>query len=725
MFSVWPRDMRAHSPDMKSDDYSAADEPTHAQTHAMDWQEYYHAIRKRLWMVILCVVLGGIGAAIYMNGQKQTFEARSVLLIDQGQSKVLEKVQSVREEQIISLDMINTVVDLIRSFPFAERVATRLKLNADPRFFTGLTDKPAATLTVDGAAGLLVHHVNASYRPKTRLIDIFVTHPDPAMAIELANAYADEYLRYGFDQQADANKAANQFLLDDAERLRKQLRVSEEAMQSFRERERSASLEDMQQASEVKLADESKEMTELENKLFQLDSDLKEASAKPGDVESLLRLPSVAAQPRVAEMNQAIEDIERQFTLLKQRYRAKHPAYIATQTQLDSLQRNRAELLTDVVGLLRGERQRMQAQYDDLKSAKDQQESNLLSITGKSVEYNDLRRELETNKTMYNSVLARVAEIDVTKGMTDSQVKIQERAVGAAPIMASVPKVYSLGVALGLVVGVGVALGCHFLDQSVKTVDQAESLAGVPVLAAVPKKKKSNPRILDIVADRDGLVAESFRSLRATLAMPVHAGERRIFLFTSALPSEGKTFCSSNFAATLAQQGFRTLLIDGDLRRPMVSRIFFGESRQPGLFEILAGQAKFPDAVLASKVDGLSILPAGLRGSNPAELLSSPKLQEVFRLALLTYDRVVIDTAPILAVSDSLLIAPHVDVTCLVLRSFKTPRKVLQRALKSLEEIHCHPTGIVLNFLPSGASNYYYYSGKYHGVYGEKGVYGT
>jgi succinoglycan biosynthesis transport protein ExoP len=145
----------------------------------------------------------------------------------------------------------------------------------------------------------------------------------------------------------------------------------------------------------------------------------------------------------------------------------------------------------------------------------------------------------------------------------------------------------------------------------------------------------------------------------------------------------------------------------------------------PGLYEILAGKAQFEKAVVDSKVENLAILPSGLRGPNPSELLASAKLQDVFKQALLTYDRVVIDTAPILAVSDSLLIAPHVDVTCLVLRSFKTPRKTLQRALKSLQEIHCHPTGIVLNFLPSGANNYYYYSGKYHGVYGEKGVYGT
>ena len=287
------------------------------------------------------------------------------------------------------------------------------------------------------------------------------------------------------------------------------------------------------------------------------------------------------------------------------------------------------------------------------------------------------------------------------------------------------PKVYGLGVLLGLAAGVGLALGIHFLDHSVKTVDQAEDIAGVPVLAAVPRKANSDPRILDVVADREGIIAESIRSLRTTLAMPVHAGERRTFLFTSAAPSEGKTFCSSNFAVSLAQQNFRTLLIDGDLRRPMVSRIFFGDNRKPGLFEILDGKASFAESIFPTKVEHLDVLPAGMRGPNPSELLASPQLLEVFKQALVSYDRIVIDTAPVLAVSDSLLIAPHVDVTCLVLRAFKTPRKILQRALRSLEEINCHPSGIVLNFLPSGSNNNYYYSGKYHGAYGEKGVYGT
>ncbi len=702
------------------------EDPTSAARGGIDWQACFHAVRERLWILILCAVIGGMAATAYMTSQRQQFQARSVLFIEQEQSRVLgDKVQGLREDQILSLDMINTVVDLISSYQFAQRVAARLHLQKDPRFLAGLPEKPTGEFTSDEAAGSLAASVAARYRPRTRLIDIFVTQGNNPLAVELANTYADEYLRYGIERRAEVNQAAKQFLLDEVMRLGKEVRHSEEAMQSFREREHAPSLENMELSTEAKVAEITKNQNDLENRLLQLDGDLKAASATPNDAEALLRLPSVASQPKVVEINQALAETERQFTLLKQTYRAKHPLYLAAQTQIESLRRNRGQLLQDVVTLLRGERNRFQSQYDELRKSKEGQQAQLLTATGKSVEYNDLKRTLDTANAMYNSVQTRLAEIDVTKGLTDTQVQVREHAVAAAPLRVSAVKVYLLGILGGLAAGLAVALGLHFLDRSVKTVDQAEDIAGLPVVSAIPKKPRGKGRFLDVVTARDGVVAEGFRSLRTSLAMGSHTDERRSFMFTSAQPAEGKTFCSTNFAATLSQQGFKTLLIDADLRRPMVSRIFFNENRRPGLTEVLTDKVALPEAVLATEVPDLFVLTAGGRVANPAEVLATSRMRELLKEILLTYDRLVIDTAPALAVSDSLLLAPHVDVTCLVLRSFKTPRKTFARALKALSDIHCEPAGVVLNFLPSGLGTYYYYSGRYYGSYGEKGVYGT
>lgn len=692
---------------------------------AADWRDYLQAIRERFWIVLLCIALGGIGGAIYLNRQEVKFQARSVLFIEQGGAGVLDnKMQSVGSDEIRSLDMINTLVDLLQSYPFALRVAERLKLAADPRFTGGEKDALAAPMTTETAAGRLRSQVSVGYRVDTRLIDIISTASDPSLATEIANAYADEYIRYGFEQRSEANKAASSFLVEEADRLRSKMRVSEEAMQSFRERERAASLENMQESSQARLAETAAAISALEEKSQQLDNDLQQAAAKPDDIEALLRLPSVAAQPKVAQITASIADQERDLTVLGQRYRAKHPAFRAAQTQLQSLNANREELLHNVVSLLKNERERLTVQVDELKNAKEVQETRLLSVTGKYVEYNDLKRNLETDRAMYDAILNRMKEVDVTKGLTDSPVRIHERASGAGRLVASPTKIIGSGLFLGLALGLAFPLGLHFLDPSIKTVDQAEKITESHVLAAVPRKP-SKEAALDSASERDGVVAEAFRSLRTSIAMVPSSKERRTFLFTSALPSEGKTFCSSNFSITLAQQGFTTLLIDADLRKPRVSTVFFGEHRKPGLGEVLAGNVTFSEAIQPTDIEGLNILTAGGRAPNPSELLSLETLPAMLAEALLSYDRVVIDTAPILAVSDGLLIAAHVDAVCLVLRAFKTPRKNVARAIKALKEINCEPAGTILNFLPTGSGSYHYYSGRYYGSYNSKGVYGA
>jgi hypothetical protein len=272
------------------------------RSSATDWREYYHAIRERLWIPLLCLVLGGIGATAYMMRQETRFQARSVLFIEQEQDQVLNGVKNVRTEQITSVDMINTVVDLLRSYPFATRVAERVRLHEDVRFRAGLPDRTSALTAADAGAALFAS-VNAQYRRNTRLIDVAVTHADPEVAVNVANAYADEYLRYLFEKRTEASKAAHQFLLEEAERLRKKMRVSEEAMQSFRERERAASLETVQQGMQSKLVELAARASDIEQKIFQLETDLKVARAAPANPDELLRLPSVAAEPKVARLS--------------------------------------------------------------------------------------------------------------------------------------------------------------------------------------------------------------------------------------------------------------------------------------------------------------------------------------------------------------------------------------------------------------------------------------
>ena len=701
--------------------------PAGSVNDAIDWREYFHAVVDRFWIVVLCIILGGIYAAHTLSSVETKYRARAVLFIEQDKSRILASgMEQVRDEQIRSIDMINTVVDLLRSYPFAQRVSNRLKLEQDPRFLStmGIAVKDA---TPDRASGALAGMVASVFRTNTRLIDLMITSPDPNLSVKLANAYCDEYIRYVFEKRSEASKSATQFLLEEADRLRKKMRVSEEAMQSFRERERAASIETMLSSAQAQVAEISNSQVVIQQRLQQIENDLAVVRANKGDVEELLSLPSIAAEPKVAQYSETLNARQRELVLLSQRYRAKHPTYIAVKTQIDLTKTDLKRVLNDSLGLLENARRRLQLQSGELKVGREKAEGRLLEVTSKAIEYNDIKREQETDQALYNSVLSRLKEVDLTKQLTESPVRIHESAIGAAPIRPNSAKTWMQNLIAGMAAGIGLAIVLFLLDTSVKTVDQVEALTGLNVIAAIPKLSLGARASALVTNDeRSGIVAESFRSLRASLTIHKANENARTFLFTSSLPSEGKTFCSSNFAVTLAQQGFNTLFIDADLRKPGGSIVFFGENRKPGLSEVLLRSCTMKNAVMPTHIENLTILTAGGRAPNPSELLTDENIERVLSEALSKYDRIVVDSAPILAVSDTLLIAPHIELCTLVVRAFGTPRKMVTRAIKSLEEAKTDPAGLILNFLPSGRGGYYayYYSGKYYGSYGAKGVYG-
>jgi capsular exopolysaccharide synthesis family protein len=390
---------------------------------------------------------------------------------------------------------------------------------------------------------------------------------------------------------------------------------------------------------------------------------------------------------------------------------------------------NLASLVAEVIGQLEARRAQAETQLGKLREKRSNAEKRLLEITGKSVEYNTLSRNLEADRALYESVLARLKEVDVTSGLTDQSITIQERALGAGPVPSQTVRNVLLGVLGGLAVGVAMAFGLNYLDPSMRTIEQVEQRTGLGVIAAVPRIKAKavsggGGAMLPTVVDRKGIVAEAFRTMRATLALVSGRDKNRVFLVTSAIPGEGKTFTSSNFAATLAQQDFRTLLIDADLRKPSVSKLLYNENLKPGLSEVLLGTTTLDEAIIQTKIDKLSLLPAGGIAPNPSELLAQGRLREVLDELRGRYDRIVIDSSPVLAVRDPLLLAPYVDASCLIVRAGYSPSKASAQAVRLLAEANVAATGVVLNAVRQGSGAYYAYAYRTYGTYGAKGVYG-
>ena len=323
----------------------------------------------------------------------------------------------------------------------------------------------------------------------------------------------------------------------------------------------------------------------------------------------------------------------------------------------------------------------------------------------------------------------------------------------------STSKALVMGLLGGLAAGLAFIFGADAIDRSIKTVDQAESTFGLPVLAAVPdtkeggkisrsKGKTEGAYTYRVIAEKpEGPAAEAFRNLRAALSLLGPESERKISLFTSALPGEGKSFTSANYAVALAQQGYRVLLIDGDLRRPSLHKIFGFTGKwktspnsveAPGFVDCLVGNAKIEaaarpisaeeidvvgDAIALRKIHTatggqLFVLAGGQRAPNPAEILSGSSFARVITDASKVFDRVVFDSAPVLAVSDTLLMAPYVQTICVIIRARKTPRQAVHRAISLIVGAGTRPAGLVLNRLPRsrGAGYYYYYASPGYGA---------
>jgi Mrp family chromosome partitioning ATPase len=395
------------------------------------------------------------------------------------------------------------------------------------------------------------------------------------------------------------------------------------------------------------------------------------------------------------------------------------------------------------------------------------QQGVAVNLNRTAIGYQELTRQAETDRALYESVLRQIKDTNLAKDVKANAVSVIEHSsLPSFPISPRPTRTILLNLLGGLAVGLALVFGIDALDRSIKTVDQAESMLGLPVFAAVPDTtdegpvsrlkrrtkafKSSNYRV--VVETPESPAAEAFRNLRAALSLLGPEAERKVSLFTSAVPNEGKSFTSANYSLALAQQGYRVLLIDGDLRRPNMHRIFrlpgarnnSDEDSAPGVTDCLVGEADIASAarqipageiqlvdesieltenILAATGGQLFVLAGGRRAPNPAEILAGPFFGQLVAKAATLFDRVVIDSAPILAVSDTLLMMPHVQTVCIVVRAAKTPRAAVRRAITLLAKSGIRPAGLVLNRLrrSRGVGYYYYYAS--HGYGKEEGAY--
>ena len=679
--------------------------------------EIVHVLKENAWLIVVCMIAGlfvGIG---YSVKHARVYRSRAILEVVSDEPNIL-KFEEGRSQDYTNQDALQTILASFRSRSFLKNVVEKNGLLGD-RNFTG----PDAALTLDDAAERVLKCTTVEVRKGTRLIDISGDYNDPETARKLAGGLAAEFISRLIEQKASTSKLALKFLMDEAVALKAKLQRSEEALQDYREQHHSVSLEEKQDTVVSKLKNQNAQLTEAKAARLRLEADYNKIMENAGDVGALLGIAFVSSHPAVADCKQQIANIESKISVLSLRYTERHPKMIQARAQMADARAILNETVLKIPGLLRSTYEAAISTEKNFEQAVNEQEKVALGLNRQSIPYNVLCRDVETDRALYEAILKRLKEADIAKGIEQSNVRIFEQAsLPSEPVNPGKAKMSMLGIVCGLIVGLGSSFGLYLLDSSLKTVDQAERLTGLTVIGAIPKgaRRVSDKNAIFLLSEPKSIIAEAFRSFRASLQIVARRKNGGVFLLTSAMSAEGKTFASIHLAVALAQQGLRTVIVDSDLRAPRIGEFFACDRRSRGVSDDISGDAGGRAAHQATEIENLYVVPAGTRILNPAELLSGPGFGRLVKRLAGEFEAVVIDSAPVHAVSDTLLLVEHADWVCLVAKAGATSAKAVIRARQQLELAGANIAGMVLNQLPKdgGVGYYYYYSPGHYGTEG-------
>jgi succinoglycan biosynthesis transport protein ExoP len=654
-------------------------------------------------------------------------------------------------------DFGETQYQLIRSFSVAQRVVKMLGLgkrtnieassDSGTNIFTGtfnwFRDLISTVLHVGGAKPVLPasNPVSAEMRAEdalilyqqakmisgsimvepvknSKIVNISFASPDPKKAALIVNTVAKAYTDEVLDIKMGSSQYALKWLTEKADEERERLNSTEKALQEYMRDKDIATLENKvtmvpERISEIsiKLAQSETKRKELEN----LYSAVKTYAVNPDGAEEI---PAIAADPVMQSLRSQIMSAEQSIGDLSQKYGRKHPALVSAVSDLNVLKDKKREQVKRVVATIKNEYEIAKSGEEGLRRLAGQVKAETQSLGEKFVQYGVLKREAETSRELFSAIVKRIKEQGITQDIKTVTVWVIEKAeVPGSPAKPNKFKNIFLGLVIGLIGGIGLAFFVEYLDNTVKGAEDIEQRFDVPVLGVIELLDKQKGQADDIVLRHPHAnISENYRAIRTSIMLSTADKPPKHILVTSISPQEGKTTTAVNLSAILAQSGHNVLLIDGDLRKPRLRRIF-GIEADTGLSTYLAGTSGI-DFFTPKGVEHLQIIPSGPVPPNPSELIGSKHMQDLIVSLEKQFDFIVWDSPPLFSVAESLVLSKMMSGTIIVARAGKTTYKELERGIKSVRDIEARILGIVINALNIKENmryNYRYYS--YYGAH--------
>ncbi len=681
-------------------------------------------VRRNRWVILAILGAALILALIVTMLDTPRYTAATSVQINDQSEEVLGKDLDTQSEVNKASDVerfLNTQIEILRSRALAERVARRLELVGNQRFYAAMElpapdkDKSEAQRR-DQVIALLQHNMQADMPRNTRIVTIDFSSTDPDFSAKIANAFADEFIQSNLQRRFDSSAYARNFIAEQLEEARTRLETSERELNAYA---RNAGLIRMRDAGDKSDGDGISSSVTTSS-LMQLNEAANKAKADriaaEGRWNSEQASPPLASQavlsnPTVQDLMTRRAELESELKKNRARYLEDHPTVLQGEAELQTINQQLSLVAASVRNSIHAEyvaassaERRLEAQVDLLRG-------KTLAEQDRAVRYNTLAREADTNRSLYDGLLQRFRELNAAAGLSASNLSIIDRA--DTPLRPSSPNLLA-NLAIAFMLGAGlcgaVVLIRDQLDDSIRIPEDVEDKVHLALLGTIPVVGDDTPE--EALGDPKSAISEAYGSMRGALLHSTRSGLPKVILVTSAQPTEGKSTSAFAIAAGFARMGRKVLLIDADMRRPSVHARFANDNRR-GLSSLLVSDDPPASAIMPSGQQDFDLLPSGPIPPSPTELLTAPRMAMLLDQFAQTYDVVIVDSPPVLGLADAPALAALADGVVFVIESERSRRGRLKTALKRLRSVDAILLGAVLTkFDPAKSGNR---SSEYYG----------
>lgn len=684
--------------------------------HGLHWQDRSHpdstldfASLVRILNEYRWLILGaaGVGLALAILATLMTtplYRADVTLEVNPPSIEILDEKKRESASAASMWDIVTTQAGLLQSRSLAERVAQDLNLAANPEF-VGTGGDAASRLRV--AAGRVQAGLNVTLPEEGQLIKYSYVSESPELAARIANGIADSFIDSGLQRRYDASAYARKFLQQQIAKTRTDLERSERELVAYAQSQgiiNTASNEPGQSGGDTSsLQGES---------LVALNRALADATARRVQAEGAYRQAQLAGAADATQTTQALRQsrasLEAEYQDKRTLMKPDHPDMLSLRSRIEELDRQIAREGAQAAG---GRASTLLAEYRAAASAEGALRSrvaalkgSVLDLRGRSIRYNILQREVDTNRGLYDALLQRYKEIGVAGGVGASAVSIVDRAnVPGGPFTPNLFFNVLAGLGLGLLAGIAAAVALEFVHDTIKTREDVRTKLGLACLGVVPRRRGKGGVVEDL-KDPASSVSESYSAVLAALRFSTEHGAPKIMLVTSTIASEGKSSSAFALAQNYSRRGEMVLLIDADLRRPA----FRGASNRQGLTKLLTNEEPVRGHILETQFENLWLLPCGPTPPNPADLLSTGRFKEIVAEAGQHFDRIIIDGPPVLGLADATLLSAVAGDVMVVVESGRARTRMVREAVDRLQASGAHIIGVTLTKSSEDGSHYGY-----------------